>query len=92
VNIQIGYDLDYGDRSRDVTEDELVESIEGGVLWDDGNWDQGYWDGAGRTPVRVDTPGTGSNISIRLKGDDKITSPFTLSAVIIDYIDRKHRR
>lgn len=92
VSVQLGYDLDYGDRSRDVTEEALVASTEGGVLWDDGYWDDGYWDAADRTPVTIDTPGTGNNISIRVRGDDRLTSPFTISAVIIDYLSRRQRR
>jgi len=92
VDISLGYDLDYGDASRDVSEDSSVQSAEGGVHWDEGDWDSGYWDAAGSTPITVDTPGNGSNISIRIRGDDNVTAAFTLSAVIIDYINRRHRR
>jgi hypothetical protein len=92
MDVLAGYDLDYGGVSRDVTEEETLTSDYAGGTWDVGNWDVGYWDAATSEPMTVDTPGSGVNFSLRLRGEDRITDPFTIPAVLIDYVRRKKRR
>lgn len=94
AKIHVGYDLDYGGNRRDVSEETTIESpdFNSGGFWDEGNWDVGYWDGSSATPFVIDTPGTGGNYSLRLRGDDAISRPVTVTGVLIDYTIRRPKR
>lgn len=92
IKVDVGYDLDYGDQKRGVTPYASLESGNEGGRWDQGSWDVGYWDASTATPLTIDTPGTGTNISLRFRGADNVSAPFTLPAILLDYTIRKKRR
>lgn len=89
-----GYDLSYGtpdiSGAPDRTVGDAVDPI--GGRWDDATWDFGHWDGGDVAPIVIDSPGNGTNFSVRLRGHSALCAPFILSGVITHYIPRRLER
>lgn len=54
-------------------------------MWDEMTWDEFYWDGTNLTPMYFKLNGSGTNISITLKGRGNYFSPLTFTGGMTQY-------
>lgn len=87
-------ETDYASMSTAPTPFATVENPGESALsnWDEALWDEFVWDGYSLTPTELSLDGSGENVSIMLRGQSEIVSPFTLAGVTLQYINRRLKR
>lgn len=93
LELQIGYNLAYGDATR---VDQGVQSVYPNAFqapyWDSFTWDNFVWDGLSLGPLEFFLTGTAENIAVRVDSNSDYFQPYTLNSLILEYTVRRGLR
>ena len=92
VDLSFAYELGYGSTLIGQPTSEAIESNLTTTYWDGFIWDSFYWDGRTLAPTNLSINGTAQNISVILATASEISSPFTLTGLILHYTPRRRDR
>ncbi len=92
VSLQVTTEIGFGRPENAATLEHSITSSLLGGYWDIDNWDEFYWDAASSSSEGVSLAGTGTNISVLVYGNSKLTRPFTIQTIEIHYMPRRLRR
>lgn len=94
VQFNLGHNLRYGDTQNvpQPRDQEVVNEAAGVPFWDDFVWDEFVWDGSDPIPTvhRIDSSSV--NIQFSLTSVSKYLPAFTVSALLVDYSNRRKER
>jgi hypothetical protein len=81
------YELSYGSVDYEQSDNRVIPVEVSVVNWDSGiTWDSFvFWDGRPLTELKLDCPGDGHNISIKLRSDNDYGMPIKFSGVFLQY-------
>lgn len=80
------YELSYGSVEYEQSEDRSLNIDTTSSRWDvDLVWDHFYWDGRPLTELKLDCPGDGHNISLKLRSSTDYGVPIKFSGVFLQY-------
>jgi len=91
VKFQAGVDVDYSGPDAKQSPEQPVDA-NSSTLWDVGNWDDLTWDAYGQSPVSMSIDGTGKNVSLFVRCNDKYFDPFTITGVMTHWVARRLER
>lgn len=91
VAFQAGANIDHGGPDAMQSPETALENQQG-ALWDEFRWDDFVWDTGARQPTVLPLDGTGKNIGLWLRCNDRLVAPFALTGVMTEYLARRLER